>query len=601
VVETVTVIETIEVVKEVEGETVTVIETVEVVKEVEKEVVVEVEKEVVVTATPAPGMGSPKQGGTLVMAYYQEPEMLNPFVRTATVAGIWGDFMERGLLQTLPNGDFVPDLATEVPTVQNGGVSEDGLTITYRLKKSIVWSDGDPFACDDVVFTYETIMHPDFGAQSTSGYADMESVSCLDDHTVVVKYAQYYAPYLTRFGTIIPSHIGLDPAKGNEWEYNRIPDPVLGPFVPEEWVSGDHMTLVRNEKFEYWESEGRPYLDAVILRVVESRDVGKQLLKTGEVDFVWDLTEADIPVMGDWEGVRLDYPPSPSTERLVLNWRDPEVDAPTPTQLQQDPMWHWALGDVKVRQAIQMGIDKQVIIDKLLYGLAPVGTADLNMGWAKVDIPPSEYNPEKAKALLEEAGWIDEDGDGVRECHGCLYAEEGKVLKLKYQTTSGNALREQVQQVVQEMMKEIGVEVFIENVPSSELFASYASGAFRRHGQFDIIEFSTGYPIDPQRFLEDLFATSGIPSEENGGGGYNFYRWVSDDVDALLADAGSNPDLEKRKELYQQLSEMVTEEVPLIYLYDRMRVNGLSADFISFDNNMWTTVSWNCDEWWLDR
>jgi peptide/nickel transport system substrate-binding protein len=264
-------------------------------------------------------------------------------------------------------------------------------------------------------------------------------------------------------------------------------------------------------------------------------------------------------------------------------------------------MWHWALGDVKVRQAIQLGIDKQLIVDKLLYGLAPVGTADLNMGWAEVDIPPSEYDPEKAKTLLEEAGWIDQDGDGVRECHGCLYAEEGKELKLKYQTTSGNALREQVQQVIQEMMKEIGVEVFIENVPSSELFASYASGAFRRHGQFDIIEFSTGYPIDPQRFLEDLFATSGIPSEENGGGGYNFYRWVSDDVDALLAEAGSSPDLEKRKELYQQLSEMVTEEVPLIYLYDRMRVNGLSEDFIGFDNNMWTTVSWNSDEWWLDR
>lgn len=551
--------------------------------------------------TEAPLPGADKQGGTLVMAYYQEPEMLNPFIRTATVAGIWGDFMERGLLDVFPNGEYFADLAKEVPTLDNGGVSEDGLIITYHLKEDIVWSDGDPFDCEDVVLTWETIMHPDSGAQSTSGYENMESVTCPDPHTVVVQYTQFYAPYLSRFGTIAPSHIGLDPAKAAEWEYNRFPDPVLGPFKMEKWVSGDHATMVRNELFEYWPTEGRPYLDAIILRVVESRDVGKQLLISGEVDFVWDLSEADIPVMQGIEGIRLDNPPSASTERLVLNWRNPEVDAPTPTQLREDPMWHWALGDKRVRQAIQLGIDKQVIVDKLLYGLAPVGSTDLNMGWAEVDIPLSEYNPTAAMDLLEEAGWTDTDGDGTRECHGCLYAEEGKVLRLKYQTTSGNALRESTQQVVLEMMKEIGVDLYIENVPSSELFASYASGSFRRHGQFDIIEFSTGYPIDPQRFLEDLFSTGGIPSDENGGGGYNFYRWVSDDVDALLEATGSSPDLEFRKAQYQKLAEMVAEEVPLIYLYDRMRVNGLSESFMGLDNNNWTTVSWNSDTWYLEK
>ena len=542
-----------------------------------------------------------KLGGTAVLAYYQEPEQLHPFVRTQTVAGIWGTFMERGLLIVDPNGEYVADLATEVPTLSNGGVSEDGLTITYNLRTGVVWSDGDPFDCDDVVFTYDAIVHPESGAQSTSGYADMESVTCSDSHSVVVQYGVFYAPYLSRFGVILPSHAGLDIAAQSEWEYNRMPNPVLGPFIMEEWVSGDHATLVRNENYEFWASDGLPYLDAVILRVVESREVGKQLLISGEVDFVWDLSEADLPIMGDIDGIRLNSVPSASTERLVLNWRNPEMDALTPTALRQDPMWHWALGDVLVRRAIQHGIDKQLIIDNLLYGLATEGTADLNIGWARVDIPPSEFNPELSRQLLEEAGWTDSDDDGVRECNGCLYAEAGRTLRLKYQTTSGNALREQSQQVVIDLMQDIGVELYIENVPSSELFASYSSGSFRRHGQFDIIEFSTGYPIDPQRFLEDLYSTGGIPSDENGGGGYNFYRWIDEDIDAMLRVAGSSADLEERKAIYQTVSERVAEEVPMIFLYNRARVNGLAEDFMGFEENVWSSNNWNSQDWWLDR
>ena len=143
--------------------------------------------------------GAEMQGGTVVMGFYQEPELLNPFIRTQTIAGVAGDFLERGLTIVLPSGERVPDLVTEVPSVDNGGVSADGLTITYKLKEDIVWSDGDAFDCDDVVFTFEAIMHPESGAVSTSGYDKMESVTCSDPHTVVVQYAEFYAPYLTRF------------------------------------------------------------------------------------------------------------------------------------------------------------------------------------------------------------------------------------------------------------------------------------------------------------------------------------------------------------------------------------------------------------------
>ena len=576
---------------------------------VEKEVIVkekvvetvEVEKEVVVvvTATPEPEWVA-KQGGTLVMGFYQEPELLNDLIRTQTVADIAGAFFERALLGVSLAGEYVPDLAKEVPTIKNGGVSEDGLTVTYNLKKGIVWSDGDPFDCQDVVFTWEARVHPESGAVSTSGYADMESVTCPDPYTAVVKYSKFYAPYLMMFGSLLPNHLGLDLAKMQEWEYNRNPLS-LGPFVLEEWVSGDHMTIVRNEKYEYLETEGKPYLDAIILRWIESREVGKQLIQTGELDFVWDLIEADLPEAEKWEGVVISAPPSTGTERLLLNLRDPELDAPSTEYLRENPSWHWALGDPKVREAIELGIDKKTIVDKLLYGYASVGTTELNLGWAQPVIPEPSYDPAKAKALLEEAGWTDTDGDGIRECHGCPYADEGKVLKLKIQTTSGNALREQCQQVLMEMMEEIGIQFYIENVPSSELFASYASGAFRKLGHFDILMYTTSYGLDPHSHQYGYFGGDSIPCDDNSGKGFNYSRWIDDEADAALETAGSSPDINVRAAAYQTLAERIAEGRPHIYLYDRGDIDLLREHFKGYAMNIWLEVSWNAEEWYIEK
>ncbi|MBN1582152.1 MAG: peptide ABC transporter substrate-binding protein, partial [Anaerolineae bacterium] len=453
----------------------------------------------------------------------------------------------------------------------------------------------------DVVFTWEVIMHPDSGAVSTTGYNQMESVTCQDDHTVVVKYSEFYAPYLTVFGTILPSHIGLDPAKMQEWEYSRIPDPVLGPFTLEEWVSGDHMTAVRNEKYELWKSEGKPYVDSIILRWIESREVGKQLIQSGEIDFLWDLVEADIPEAQTWEGIVLSSPPDTGTERLLLNLADPELDAPCVEALRANPSPHWALGDPKVREAIEIGIDKHTLVDKLLYGLATVGTAEINLGWAKANIPESPYDPEKAKSLLEEAGWKDENGDGIRECHGCAYAEEGRTLKLKLQTTSGNALREQTEQVIIEMMADIGIDMYIENVPSSELFGSYSAGAFRKHGQFDILLYTTTYDIDPHGLISGYYGSENIPCDDNSGMGFNYSRWIDDEADKWLKIAGSNPDITARKEAYQKVSERIADGRPHIYLYDRMEINAHVDYLKDWQTNIWETVNWNADSWWLEK
>lgn len=591
--------EVIEVTKLVERN-VEVTRIVEVAGETVVETVVET-VEVVATPTPEPlGPGADKQGGIVVMGFYQEPDLLNPLIRAQVVASIAGGFMERGLVNISPEGRYIPDLAIEVPTIENGGVSEDGLTVIYQLKQGIRWSDGVPFTCADVKFTWEAIVNPESGTLSTVGYEDMESVACTDEYTVVVQYSTFYAPYLSRFPSIIPMHATGDPADMQNWLYNRLPLS-LGPFKLDEWVSGDHMILERNERYELWESEGKPYLDAIVLRFIDSREVGKQLIQTGEIDYLWNLTEADLPEAETWDAIKVIAAPSTRTERLLLNLADPEMDAPCRDVLLDDAHPHWALGDPLVREAIESAIDKQLIVDSLLNGSAPVASTELNLGWATSDIPPSEFSPVRAMELLDESGWTDDDGDGVRECNGCAYAEAGRPLRLKLQTTSGDQLREQTEQVIMEMLADVGVELYIENVPSSELFGSYSSGAFRKHGQFDIIMYTTNYGIDPHSHMVGYFSSESIPCDDNGGSGTNYSRWIDEEVDAALDLAGRSPDLEVRAGAYQTVSEHIAAGRPHIYLYDRMYIDLAVDAFMGAEMNGWSVLSWNAADWWLDR
>jgi peptide/nickel transport system substrate-binding protein len=552
---------------------------------IKETVVVEVEKEkrVIVTATPA-------SRGQIVYALYPEPQILNPFIATQTAAGEANSPVVEGLLGVDPDGNRYPVLAKEVPTVENGLVSEDGLTITYNLRDGIVWSDGQPFTCDDVKFTWEAVVHPESGAVSTTGYTDIESVECPDDLTVVIQFKQFYAPYLSLFDSIMPRHATGDPAEMQKWVYNWHPIGT-GPFKIQEWVSGDHITYVPNEN--YRDYPNKPQLDKLIIRIIPSLEAGKALIRTGEIDILWDLTEADVPEFEGISGIVVNRKTSSGTERLVLNLANPELDAT------DDPVNnpHWALGDLRVRQAIQHAIDKEFINQELLYGLARVGTNELNNGWAMAEITPSEYSPEKAEELLKDAGWTDEDSDGVRECHGCLYAEEGRPLRLKIQTTTGDKLREETGQVILERLGKVGIELFIENVPSSVLFGSWASDAFRKHGNFDILMYTTRDGIDPHSQVEGYFASWNMPTAANDGAGFNYSRWVDEKFDALVKAAGATPNLEERRQLYQQAMERVAEGLPHIYLYDHLDIHLSRARVQGFQVNPWDNQTWNVEDW----
>lgn len=537
-------------------------------------------------AAPAAASGD-KQ---IIFALYQEPEILNPYIATQTAAGEVGTFIVEGLLGVDPDGNRYPVLAQEVPTVANGLVSADGLTVKYNLKEGVLWSDGEPFTCDDVLFTYEAVIDPASSAVSTTGYDKIESVTCDSDYAVTIQFSEFYAPYLALFGDILPRHATGATADMQNWEYNWAPIGT-GPFMQKEWVNGDSITLVANPNYRDYPE--KPVVQQIIVRIIPSREVGKALITSGEIDILWDLTEADVPEFEANPSVVVNKKSSPGTERLVINLADPALDAT------DDPIGnpHPILGDVLVRKAIDAGIDKQFLVDELLFGATTVGVSELSIGWAKCDIPTSEYSPETAMALLEEAGWTDGDGDGVRECNGCKYAEAGTPLRLKLQTTTGNQLREEAEQLIIEMMREIGLEFYIENVPSSELFGSWSSGAFRKHGQYDVLMYTTSDGLDPQSQMFGYFHSSQMPLEANGGTGFNYSRWVNAAADAAIEAAGATPDEAERKAQYQIACEQIAEELPHVYLYDRSDVHLSRSNVVNFEVNPWGNQTWNAEEW----
>ncbi len=538
------------------------------------------------TTAPAPAApaGAPKTGGTIKIAIYQEPANLNPFLNTQTVGSVVRNAILGGLIRPNPKGEYVADLAAEVPSTQNGGVSADGKTVTIKLRKDVKWHDGKPFTAADIKFTYGVIMDPTNPVTSRTGYRDLESVTVKDDWTVELKFKTFYAPFLTLFGVILPAHAFGGSTSIEKAEYNRKPIGT-GPYKFVEWVSGDHITVARNPDFHV---KGKPYLDQVIFRITPSREVGIAQLKTGEVDVVWNLIEAQIPEFDGSKDIDVWAHPGLGVERLILNLSQPSGDkAGDPASK------HPVLSDPKVREAIELGINKKVIVDKLLYGKTTVGSSPIATGWAAPKIPVSEFAPDKAKKLLDDAGWKP-GSDGIR-------AKDGAKATLTYQTTSGDKLRELAQQVIQEQLKDIGIALEIKNIPSASLLGTWGDNAPRAKGTFDINMWTTNPGIDPHAHLFIYYHSSQIPTEANKGEGQNYARLKDPDLDKALEEAGSVPDQEKRRAAYERAVKAIVASRVHIFLYNRLDVDGARKYVQGRTHNPWDNLGWDLDSWWLNK
>lgn len=526
-------------------------------------------------ATEAPTMAMPQLGKPISIAMYQEPESLNPYLSVQTVVNVLATAVFESLLDIGPDGSFIPSLATEVPSVANGGLSADGLTVTYKLRDGVKWADGKPFTSADVKFTWQAIMDNSNAVTSRAGYEDIDSIETPDNLTAVVKFKKLYAPALTLFRYVLPAQgFGGGTAMTGS-DFNRKPFGT-GPFMVREWTSGESIVLDYNPN-----ARVMPKVSGLVFRITPSREESVLLLKSGEVEAVWDLIESSIPDFAGSTDFTLWTTPSSNVEYLGLNLaqRGDPADPAIP---------HPILGDIRVRQAISLGIDRNVLVNDLMYGKSTVATSAIGLGWAAdPSIAIAPYDPEKAKSLLDEAGWV-AGADGIR-------TKNGKRLSLEIMTTSGNKLRELAEQVIQQQLATIGIELKINNVPSSTLFGNWASGGPLQRGNFDIAMDTWGPDIDPDAFVSILFQSSSIPTA--AGGGWNYFRINNPEIDKAIEAGRSTLDVTARKQAYSNVARLVNETYAYIPLYNRLIINAFTNDVTGWTPNPWRDFTWDAAAW----
>src|SRR3989442_10536426 len=401
------------------------------------------------------------------------------------------------------------------------------MDVTYELQPDITWSDGQAFTSADVKFTWEAWMK-DPKVVTRTGYDQIESIDTPDPLTVVMHYKTIFSPYPTKFGAIMPKHLLEKVADISSSEYSRKPLGT-GPFIISEFKAGDSITVVRNPNYR---KKGQPYLDKIIFRSVPSREVAVAQLKAGEVQGEWNLLEAQTPDLEKDANIKVVAVPGPRVERIEMNTAV-NKDGTDPNSV------HPVLGDISVRRALIYATPKQQIIDRLLFGKARVGSSPVSQGWAAPKgLTQESYDPKKSNELLDQAGWV-KGADGIR-------TKNGVRASITITTTTGDQLRERVEQILADEYKQIGVELKISNMPSSVLLsASWSAGDPRKRGAFDLDMYSSTPDIDPHQTVNLRYHSKQIPYPGNGGSGQNYTRLQNPEADKAIGEAGSAVDLDK--------------------------------------------------------
>jgi peptide/nickel transport system substrate-binding protein len=521
-------------------------------------------------------------GGAVVVGVYQEPNSLN-FLLTGgpiSFASMQLTPLFEPLIRYNAEGIMEPRLLTEIPSAENGGVSEDGITYTLKFTPGVTWHDGTPCTANDFRFTWEWIMDPANQAQATAGWSEIESIDVPDDLTAVVTLKQMYIPWVSEtlgWNPILPEHIQ---SKTTTEEFGRAPVG-NGPFKFVEWVPGDHLTYERYE--EYFRPE-KALLDRLIFKVVPDRNAVIAQAKTGDIQIGVDYTEAQIPEMENVPGVTLVITPSQIYERYHFTMVTHD-DASVP---------HPIFGDKNVRLALTHALDRQTIIDQILFGRTEIARNELdNTPYENAEITPLAFDPELAKSMLDEAGWV-AGADGVRE-------KDGKRLNFTHGTTSGNQTRETIQALAQANFKDVGAEMTITNQPASKFFGGFNDGGGWLDRTIDMVGFTNGLTSsDPN--LRPFWHTESIPTKDKPGG-FNHSGLSNPDLDELLDAQLTEFDVAKRTELLQQAQQIIHDEVPMIPMYDRVVINSISdrvkgasvSPFGSISGLMWNTADWSIE------
>ncbi len=510
-----------------------------------------------------------KKGGHITEGDVTEVKTFNGMVSSDTASNAMIAMMFNVLVNVNPDTlTPYPDLATVVPTRENGGISQDGLTYTFKLRTDVKWHDGQAFTAKDVVYTYTTMQKKELGSQRTSELNDrVESVTAPDDATVVFKMKKIVAPFLiSNMYYIVPEHIlkdvAADQIKAHPFSLGDAKATIgTGPFKFGSYTKGDNVTLLKNASF----FRGEPALDQYIYKIVKDRTVLAQVLKTGEVDF-GPLTPALYDEMSKQPNLNaLKY------DSFSFFFYAYQLD-PTKTTLFQEKA---------VRQALTYALDREAMLKAIRFGLGVVGAGtEPTLSWAYAPdkiTTKYTYDPAKANQLLDQAGWV-KGADGIR-------AKDGKKLSFTLWTYSGDPVTEGYLASIQQLWKAVGADV----TPKTEEFSTFVARLTESH-DFEVAMVGFSWGTDPDQ--QTMWAT------QSYGSGFNLNKYSNPQIDDITAKALVELDQEKRKDLYIQMQNILADEVPSVILYFSQTVVGVSKRVHNLIPNA-SNIRWNSYNWWV--
>jgi peptide/nickel transport system substrate-binding protein len=530
-------------------------------------------------------------GGPLKALWWQGATLLNPHFAVGTKDQEGSRIFYEPLAGWDADGGLVPILAAEIPSIENGGLSRDGMTVTWKLKTGVQWHDGRPFTADDVVFNWEYASDPASACTTIGSYRDIR-VEKLDSHAVRVRFAKptpFWADaFVSSRGMLIPKHLFEEyrGAKSREAPTNLRPVGT-GPYRFVDFRPGD---LVRGEINPNYHVENRPHFDTIEMKGGgDAVSAARAVIQTGEYDYAWNMQVEDEILQRLEKGGkgRAEITPGGNIEHIQLNRTDPstEVDGERSSLKTTHPLF----SDPAVCQALALLVDR-ASVEAHIYGRTGVATGNFlnnperfrsrNTRW--------EFNVDAANQILEAAGWR-RGPDGIR-------VKDGKKLRLVYQT-SINTPRQKTQAIVKQACQKAGVDVELKSVTASVYFSSDVANpdTFSKF-YCDVQMYTTTMTqADPEVFMNQ-FTSWEVASKGNAWQGRNITRWRSEEYDRAFRAAESELDPIKRAALFIRMNDLVCDNRVVIPVVYRPRVsavaNKLRAPLSGWDNDFWALADW---------
>ncbi|MEL6785487.1 MAG: peptide ABC transporter substrate-binding protein [Pseudomonadota bacterium] len=543
--------------------------------------------------------GHEKRGrdGEVKIIYWQAPSILNPFLSGGTKDVESASMIIEPLARYNTKGELVPWLVDSVPTVENGGVAADLTSITWKLKEGITWSDGTPVTSEDVKFTYEYCTHPEGGCAQVTKFEAVASVDTPDARTVVVNFKSPtpnpYGPFTGGESPIIQKAqfsecLGAKAPECTEANFGPIG---TGPFKVVEFKPNDVIVMEANENYR---EAGKPAFAKVTFKGGgDAAAAGRAVMETGEFDYAWNLQLApDVIAQMEKGGKGVAVAGfGPLVERIMLNNTNPDPNLGPDERSVIKP--HPFLGNPAVYKALSMAIDRNLLVE-IGYGKAGKVTCNwvpVPEIYASTSMTCDTQDLEGAKKMLEDAGFKDTNGDGVRE------TPDGKPMNILYQTST-NAVRQDFQALIKQWWEEIGMKVELRNLSASVFFGGDPGSPDTFQKFYADVEMyaNTFNGTDPQSYLGNGLCDK-APTPASQWQGENISRFCMPEYDALHAELQKTANIEKRGEIAKKLNDMIVQNGGMIPLVHRGRLSAHANTLGGVDLNVWDSELWNVAEW----